>query len=207
MIKLANIKDIPEGGRLIVSLPKGKEIVLFKIKGEVFALDNACPHMGGPLGEGEIEDGIVVCPWHGWQFDIKTGECINVPGDDASRIPSPSAMVKFIGVWPDSMIVLKKGRAKCNKKTPFFKTVILSGLTPIIRARSCSRNSRLHEFLIRRQMLYKYPLFLLRIIPSCAQLCFISDGNEGRPDDLVIAQDLADDAPSESDGLAFNNEQ
>jgi nitrite reductase/ring-hydroxylating ferredoxin subunit len=87
MIKLAEVKDIPEGGRLVVSMPKGKDIVLFKLNGNVFALDNACPHMGGPLGEGEVEDGVVTCPWHGWQFEIKTGECINMPGDDASCIP------------------------------------------------------------------------------------------------------------------------
>lgn len=86
MKKIADVKDIPEGGRIIVSLPKGKDIALFKLNGEIFALDNACPHMGGPLGEGEIEDGVVTCPWHGWQFAIKSGECLNMPGDDASCI-------------------------------------------------------------------------------------------------------------------------
>ena len=86
MIKLADEKDIPEGGRLVVSLPKGQDVVLFKINGTVYALDNACPHMGGPLGEGEVENDVVTCPWHGWQFNIKTGECINVPGDDAACI-------------------------------------------------------------------------------------------------------------------------
>jgi nitrite reductase/ring-hydroxylating ferredoxin subunit len=87
MIRLANEKDIPEGGRFVVSLPKGHDIVLFKVEGKIYALDNACPHMGGPLGEGDVEGDIVTCPWHGWQFDIKSGECINVPGDNATCIP------------------------------------------------------------------------------------------------------------------------
>lgn len=87
MIKLADVKDIPEGGSLVVVTSKRREIALFNLKGKIYALDNACPHMGGPLGEGEIINGIVTCPWHGWEFLIDSGECINVPGDDATHIP------------------------------------------------------------------------------------------------------------------------
>lgn len=87
MFKLAETKDVLQGKGLIVNLPDGREVALFNIEGEIFALDNACPHMGGPLGDGEIEDSTVICPWHAWQFNIKTGECINVPGEDAICIP------------------------------------------------------------------------------------------------------------------------
>ena len=87
MIKLANVNDIPEGKGIIVPAPHGQEIALFKIKGQIYALDNACPHMGGPLGEGEIEGCTVTCPWHGWQFDIKNGTCVNMPGEEAAAIP------------------------------------------------------------------------------------------------------------------------
>lgn len=86
-IKLANVDDIPLGKGIVVSLPDGREIALFNIDHKIFALDNACPHMGGPLGEGELEGCIVTCPWHGWQFDVKTGACINMPGDDSKVIP------------------------------------------------------------------------------------------------------------------------
>lgn len=86
MLKLANKKDIPPGQARIVRIPDGREIALFNIEGEIYALDNECPHMGGPLGEGEIEECKVTCPWHAWQFDIKTGTCLNVPGDDATSI-------------------------------------------------------------------------------------------------------------------------
>lgn len=85
--KIANANDIPEGKGRIVIGPDGKEIALFKIQGSFYALENACPHMGGPLGEGELDDCKVTCPWHGWQFDIRSGLCENMPGDDARSIP------------------------------------------------------------------------------------------------------------------------
>jgi nitrite reductase (NADH) small subunit len=84
-LPLAYESDIPEGKAIIVQGPES-EIALFKLEGKIYALDNSCPHMGGPLGEGEIEDSCVTCPWHAWQFDIKTGVCQNMPGDDARPI-------------------------------------------------------------------------------------------------------------------------
>ncbi|MBA3604358.1 MAG: Rieske (2Fe-2S) protein [Parachlamydiaceae bacterium] len=89
-IALARVKDIPEGRRILVTTPEGNEIALFKSKEEIFALGNECPHLGGPLAESEITSEnckeIVTCPWHGWQFNLRTGECENYPGDDAKKI-------------------------------------------------------------------------------------------------------------------------
>lgn len=84
--KLANVEDIPEGNGIVVQSKEGVEIALFKVDGKVFALENSCPHMGGPLGEGDLEGCVVTCPWHGWQFDVTTGECANMPGDEAAPI-------------------------------------------------------------------------------------------------------------------------
>lgn len=90
MKKIAHVKDVPEGKAIIVYAQEGLEIALFKVNGEIFALENACPHMGGPLGEGEIclEDAkiCVTCPWHGWQFDLSSGACQNVPYERAKKI-------------------------------------------------------------------------------------------------------------------------
>lgn len=86
-IKLANIEDIPLGKGIVVTIQGGVEIALFNVAGKIYAIDNICPHMGGPLGEGELAGDIVTCPWHAWQFDVKTGNCINMPGDDARSIP------------------------------------------------------------------------------------------------------------------------
>lgn len=83
---LANVADILPGQSITVSLPSGKEIALFNIDGSIHALENACPHMGGPLSEGEIDNGCVTCPWHGWQFNIKNGTNTTGLGDDAIAI-------------------------------------------------------------------------------------------------------------------------
>lgn len=50
-----------------------------RINGQLSALDNVCPHRGGPLGTGIVDDGKLICPWHGWQFDPVTGHAIHVP--------------------------------------------------------------------------------------------------------------------------------
>ena len=53
----------------------GEQVVaLFNVEGSFYALDGVCPHQGGPLGEGELVGCIVTCPWHGWQFDVGTGQ-------------------------------------------------------------------------------------------------------------------------------------
>ncbi len=55
---------------------EGKELALFNIDGTFRAIDNECPHRGGPLGEGDVEGCLVTCPWHAWQFDVTTGESV-----------------------------------------------------------------------------------------------------------------------------------
>lgn len=87
MIRLIESSAIPEGGSHLVVTEEGDEIVLFKVQGEIFALANACPHEGGPLCEGNIKGTKVVCPWHEWEFDIRSGKCVNVPGCDALTVP------------------------------------------------------------------------------------------------------------------------
>lgn len=49
-------------------------VALFNVDGQFFALDGICPHQGGPLGKGRLQACIVTCPWHGWQFDVQTGQ-------------------------------------------------------------------------------------------------------------------------------------
>lgn len=53
----------------------GREIALFRIGDKIYAMDHVCPHQGGPLAEGGLDGNSVMCPWHGWQFDVTTGEC------------------------------------------------------------------------------------------------------------------------------------
>ena len=84
---LSHTSDVPENSSKVVKGPNGDEIVLFKVNGCIYALDNRCPHMEGPLGEGGVENGVVTCPWHGWQFQVQDGACLNMPGVDALSLP------------------------------------------------------------------------------------------------------------------------
>lgn len=50
------------------------QVALARVGDEFFAAPNACLHLKGPLGEGELEEHVVTCPWHGWQYDVRTGK-------------------------------------------------------------------------------------------------------------------------------------
>ncbi len=78
--KVAKTSDLSEGqGKTVIAAQK--EVALFMYKGKFCALDNTCPHSGGPLGEGHLDDGEVICPWHAWPFDVTTGRSRFVPGE------------------------------------------------------------------------------------------------------------------------------
>ncbi len=62
-------------GRAVVTLD-GREIAVFHVDGAVHAFENACPHAGNPLVEGEIREGTLTCVYHLWRFDLTTGACM-----------------------------------------------------------------------------------------------------------------------------------
>jgi nitrite reductase/ring-hydroxylating ferredoxin subunit len=68
--------DVPAGRGLLVNV-EGREVALFRAGDQIHALDNTCPHAGGSLAEGTIEEGCVTCPLHGWQFDVRTGHGVS----------------------------------------------------------------------------------------------------------------------------------
>ena len=77
-VRLAAVEDVPVGqGRVVEA--DGKDLALFNVDGTFYAIDNACVHRGGPLGEGDLEGRIVLCPWHAWRWDVKTGANVNNP--------------------------------------------------------------------------------------------------------------------------------
>lgn len=69
---LSNKDKLPEG-RVQTVTAGHQGVCLTHFEGKFSALDNRCPHQGGPLGEGSIENGLLRCPWHGWDFDPCTG--------------------------------------------------------------------------------------------------------------------------------------
>ena len=68
-----------EPGQSIVIKLENKSIAIFNTGKRFYAINNACPHLGGPLNEGTLEDEVVTCPWHGWQYDLKSGCPITTP--------------------------------------------------------------------------------------------------------------------------------
>jgi nitrite reductase/ring-hydroxylating ferredoxin subunit len=67
-------KDELHEGRVTSVTCENRTLCMSRLKGEYGALDNKCPHQGGPLGEGSIENGLLRCPWHGWDYDPVGGE-------------------------------------------------------------------------------------------------------------------------------------
>jgi nitrite reductase (NADH) small subunit len=93
--KLLPVSEIPVGQSKCVKA-NGKEIALFRLDDGFYALDNECPHKGGPLSEGFIMDRQVACPWHQWQFNLTDGACPMVPGRPVKAYP---VEIKDDEVW------------------------------------------------------------------------------------------------------------
>ncbi len=77
-IALGLANEIPEGGSIVVTV-NNKDVAVFRAKGEFFAIDDLCPHMGASLSGGFVEDGVVTCPWHYWRFCLKDGSWADSP--------------------------------------------------------------------------------------------------------------------------------
>ena len=69
-------------GRAVVDAGD-REIVVLQVDGALHAFDNACPHQGNPLVDGEVLGDVLECAYHGWRFDLSTGACL--VGDEAAR--------------------------------------------------------------------------------------------------------------------------
>lgn len=72
-VRVCGTGEAPAEGKVAEADANGVAICLARIEGELAAVDNVCPHRQGPLSEGWIEGHAVVCPWHSWAFDLRTG--------------------------------------------------------------------------------------------------------------------------------------
>jgi len=84
LIKVAETKDLPTGQAAAFDV-EGNRIAVFNCGGAFFAIDDTCPHAGGPLSEGSVEGCKVTCPWHGADFDLKTGAVLGPPAFEGVR--------------------------------------------------------------------------------------------------------------------------
>jgi nitrite reductase (NADH) small subunit len=78
LVRAANLSEIPMGSIKEVQVA-GTPVALANIGGKLYAISNTCLHRGGPLGQGQLEGTVVTCPWHGWQFDVTTGNAVMNP--------------------------------------------------------------------------------------------------------------------------------
>ncbi|MFQ5847394.1 MAG: Rieske (2Fe-2S) protein [Candidatus Methylomirabilales bacterium] len=77
-VKVATTSEVASGQAKRVEVD-GKVIALFNLEGTYHAIDNSCPHRGGPLSEGPVEGEVVTCPWHGSKFSAKSGDVLTPP--------------------------------------------------------------------------------------------------------------------------------
>jgi nitrite reductase/ring-hydroxylating ferredoxin subunit len=77
---VGSVEDLPPGRGATVELIDGTELALYNVGGELFAIENFCPHKGAPLADGRLCGHTVECDLHGWQFDIRTGDCLTNKG-------------------------------------------------------------------------------------------------------------------------------
>lgn len=81
-VKVAETKDLPPGESMVVDFD-GEPVALFNVDGTYYAISEMCPHAGGPLSEGYVNGTTVMCPWHGWTFDLR--HCTDPPNDGITR--------------------------------------------------------------------------------------------------------------------------
>ncbi|MFQ5694126.1 MAG: Rieske (2Fe-2S) protein [Nitrospinota bacterium] len=98
-VRVASLGDFPVGeGRIVIAARK--PVAVFNVDGALFAVNNICPHMGGPIGSGKLNGTVVTCPYHHMRFDVRTGE-----STDGFRHPLQTYPVKvegddvFIDAW------------------------------------------------------------------------------------------------------------
>ena len=77
-IDAGSMADLPAGRARAFDV-NGRRIALFHTASGVFAMDNTCPHRGGPLSEGDVIGSEIICPWHLWGFELATGRCPGNP--------------------------------------------------------------------------------------------------------------------------------
>lgn len=78
VVRIGQAADVPAGtGRVMEA--GGRTLAVFNVDGAFYAIDNECSHRGGPLGDGDLDGPIVLCPWHAWRWDVTTGANVNNP--------------------------------------------------------------------------------------------------------------------------------
>jgi nitrite reductase/ring-hydroxylating ferredoxin subunit len=84
-VRVGTRTDLPGSGAGKLLQIEGRDIALFNVGGSYYAIDDTCPHQGGPLSEGSLDGDEVTCPWHDSRFDVKTGAVTADPATEGVR--------------------------------------------------------------------------------------------------------------------------
>jgi nitrite reductase/ring-hydroxylating ferredoxin subunit len=98
-VRVARLEDLAAGQPQLVTV-NGTRVALVRVGDTVYACGDTCPHSGGPLSEGRLRGMRLVCPFHGWMYDVRTGECV-IPGRGA-RVPIYPVRVEAGEVWVEA---------------------------------------------------------------------------------------------------------
>ena len=91
LVTIAAVRDVPAGQAAAFTV-EGQRIALFNVEGTYYAVGDTCTHRGGPLSEGAVQGTKVTCPWHGADFDLKTGAALGLPAQKG--VPSYKVVVE-----------------------------------------------------------------------------------------------------------------
>jgi nitrite reductase (NADH) small subunit len=97
-VSLFPLEALREGAVCELKDRTGSDLLACRAEGQVFVLDNECPHAGGPLAMGNFAPPYLSCPWHAWEFDCRTGECAHQP---AVKVRTHPVEIRDGQVWAD----------------------------------------------------------------------------------------------------------
>lgn len=97
-VRAASLAEVPTGSCRLAEV-SGIRVVLARVGAQIFACADTCSHRGGPLGEGKLAGAKLTCPWHGWMYDVRTGQCL-FPPRGAAVLTYP-VRVEGDEVWVD----------------------------------------------------------------------------------------------------------
>ena len=108
MIDIGGLTDIPAQGARVVKTAFGCVAIFRTAEDQIFALDDRCPHKGGPLSEGIVHGSQVTCPLHNWAFDMVTGQA---QGADSGQVATYPVRIEAGRIWLDATGLQRKSAA------------------------------------------------------------------------------------------------
>jgi nitrite reductase/ring-hydroxylating ferredoxin subunit len=103
----ADLSQVKPGSGTTVTV-QGKDVALFNVDGQVYAIDDACIHQGLSLGSSKLEGKVVTCRAHGWRYDVTTGSTLHVPGYGVAAYPVKIADDKILVAVDTPLVPLVK---------------------------------------------------------------------------------------------------